>query len=116
MSLDISDKDLRKKAKYLCGGVCTCDNKCLRDACHIIRVMAEVSDAQVELARRFLEQTIIPTRQSQFLKLHPKAVVKDGFLRICPALIDSDIACDQSVTCDECAEKYWLEEVLGNEL
>lgn len=115
MSLDISDKDLHKKAKYLCGGVCTCDNKRLGEACDIIRVMARASDTHIKLAQKFLEHTHIPTRQSEFLKKYPNACSDEGVLRICPKDIDTNFECKDNGyyhDCRACRKTYWMEEAL----
>lgn len=115
MSFDISDKNLRKKAKYLCGSVCTCDHKRLGEACEIIRVIAHASDVQIDLAMKFLAHTHIPTRQSEFLKKYPSALFVEGVLQICPQEVDTNHKCEDNGyhhDCRVCKKMYWTEEVL----
>lgn len=55
------------------------------------------------------------TRQSEFLKLFPRAL-KDlnGVLRFCPQEMDSSFPCPiivKRTPCANCRRKYWLEEV-----
>ena len=115
MSLDISDKDLRKKAKYLCGSVCTCDNKRLGEACGIIYAMARASDKNIELARKLLEHTHFPTRQTEFLKKYPNARSYEGVLEICPKDLNTNFECKDNGyyhDCRACRKTYWMEEAL----
>ena len=55
------------------------------------------------------------TRQSEFLKLFPRAL-KDlnGVPRLCPQEVDLSFPCPRIVKnnpCANCRKKYWLEEV-----
>lgn len=51
------------------------------------------------------------TRQDNFLKLYPKALLKDGVINICPGKLDGDLNrfCYDYNDCQECRNKYWLE-------
>lgn len=57
------------------------------------------------------------TRQSEFLKMFPKAVIDedDGILCIRPCDIDESIGCTNGKGCDDCYRKYWLAEVTDND-
>lgn len=57
----------------------------------------------------------IKTRQSEFLKMFPNAVIDDGVLCISPCKIEKDIVCVNGKSCDECCRKYWLAEVTDND-
>lgn len=57
----------------------------------------------------------VKTRQSEFLKLFPNAVIDDGVLCISPCKIEKDIVCVNGKSCDECFRKYWLAEVTEND-
>lgn len=57
------------------------------------------------------------TRQSEFLKMFPNAVIDeyDGILGIKPCNIDESIGCTNEKGCDGCRRKYWLTEVTDND-
>lgn len=59
----------------------------------------------------------VKTRQSEFLKLFPDAIIDedDGILRIIPCFVDESIACTNEKSCDECRREYWLAEVTDND-
>ncbi len=59
----------------------------------------------------------VKTRQSEFLKMFPKAVIDedDGILCIRPCDIDESIGCTNGKGCDDCYRKYWLAEVTDND-
>lgn len=59
----------------------------------------------------------VNTRQSEFLKMFPNAVIDedDGILCIRPCDIDESIGCTNGKGCDDCYRKYWLAEVTDND-
>lgn len=59
----------------------------------------------------------VKTRQSEFLKLFPNAVIDEdnGILCIKPCVIDESIGCTNGKGCDDCCRKYWLTEVTDND-
>ncbi len=59
----------------------------------------------------------VKTRQSEFLKMFPNAVIDedDGILCIRPCDIDERIGCTNGKGCDDCYRKYWLAEVTDND-
>lgn len=59
----------------------------------------------------------VNTRQSEFLKMFPNAVIDedDGILCIRPCDIDERIGCTNGKGCDDCYRKYWLAEVTDND-
>nr|DAW12237.1 MAG TPA: hypothetical protein [Caudoviricetes sp.] len=59
----------------------------------------------------------VKTRQSEFLKMFPNAVIDedDGILGIRPCDIDESIGCTNGKDCDDCYRKYWLAEVTDND-
>ena len=59
----------------------------------------------------------VKTRQSEFLKLFPNAVIDedDGILGIRSCDIDERIGCKNEKDCDGCRRKYWLTEVTDND-
>lgn len=59
----------------------------------------------------------VKTRQSEFLKMFPNAVIDedDGILCINPCTIDGSIGCTNGKGCDGCRRRYWLAEVTDND-
>lgn len=57
------------------------------------------------------------TRQSEFLKMFPNAVIDedDGILGIKPCDMDESIGCTYEKGCYSCRRKYWLTEVTDND-
>lgn len=56
------------------------------------------------------------TRQSEFLKMYPRAKINDGMIDICPAKMCGDVKCEYSTLerikrCSECHKDYWLSEI-----
>ena len=56
----------------------------------------------------------VKTRQSEFLKMFPNAVIDDGVLCISPCKIEKGITC-AGKNCDDCYREYWLAEVTDND-
>lgn len=66
----------------------------------------------VRIVEEWAKDNPAKTRQSEFLKIFPKAKMFDDVLYICPARIESDFACDNHmIGCSFCLKKYWLAEV-----
>ena len=59
----------------------------------------------------------VKTRQSEFLKMFPNAVIDEdnGILCIKPCEIDESIGCTNGKGCNDCYRKYWLTEVTDND-
>lgn len=62
----------------------------------------------------------VKTRQSEFLKLFPKATVCNHVLSLCPRFYCSDfLGTDfqecKATNCDKCRCEYWLAEVTDND-
>ncbi len=73
----------------------------------------------VEIVERWAKEHPRKTRQSEFLKMFPRAEkLSDGILSFCPENMDAKLECPERVknlrgecACSECRKKYWLEEV-----
>lgn len=98
-----------------------------KDGMCMVRRMAVLDDTSVENIEE-IEKTVskveqwakdhpAKTRQSEFLKMLPNAVIDedDGILGIRPCDIDERIGCTNEKGCDGCRRKYWLEEVTDND-
>lgn len=58
------------------------------------------------------------TRQSEFLKMFPKAEIKDDALWMCPKYINYDYRPEENcyeISCSDCKHKFWLAEVSDND-
>ena len=62
----------------------------------------------------------VKTRQSEFLKMFPDAVIKNGTIAICPQNVcegytpEDGCACT-STACGLCRKRFWLTEVTDND-
>nr|DAM97724.1 MAG TPA: hypothetical protein [Caudoviricetes sp.] len=72
----------------------------------------------VEIVERWAKEHPRKTRQSELLKLFPRAsMTADGIIAFCPDSMDSEFECPRKTRdnidpiCGECRRKYWLEEV-----
>lgn len=70
----------------------------------------------VEIVERWAKEHPRKTRQSELLKLFPRAEkALDGTLKFCPQEVDSSFACPlilrNGTSCEHCREEYWLEEL-----
>lgn len=82
-----------------------------------IGLFGECPEKAVEIVERWAKDHPRKTRQSEFLKMFPRAdVTVDGMIAFCPENMDSEFKCllksgggrDQ---CTGCRREYWLEEV-----
>ena len=72
----------------------------------------------VEIVERWGKEHPLKTRQSEFLKMFPRAsMTADGIIAFCPDSMDSEFECPRKARdnidpiCGECRREYWLEEV-----
>lgn len=77
--------------------------------------LVESIEETVSKVEQWAKDHPIKTRQSEFLKMFPNAVIDDGVLCISPCKIEKDIVCVNGKSCDECCRKYWLAEVTDND-
>lgn len=89
---------------------CLLDQKC--------RPSANVEPEEVvELVEEWAKNHPIKTRQSEFLRMFPNAMINesDGILCITPCSIESkSIGCTNGKSCGDCRREYWLTEVTDN--
>lgn len=82
-----------------------------------IYYMAQHPQEVVEIVERWGKEHPLKTRQSEFLKMFPKAGRgEDGLIVFCPEDFDSKFECPLKRgsghdLCGECRKNYWLEEV-----
>lgn len=83
-------------------GICTCSAR--------YEANPELIVAAVEEWRK---DRPAKTRQSEFLSLYPNALLLDGVIDVCPAVIDTTknkSACPEN-SCGPCMRKFWTEEI-----
>lgn len=87
----------------------------------VCEVLLHIKDEKASRVKSIVEQWAkshpVKTRQSEFLKMFPDAVIDedDGILCINPCTIDGSIGCTNGKGCDGCRRKYWLAEVTDND-
>lgn len=90
---------------------CLLDQKC--------RPSANVEPEEVvELVEEWAKDNPIRTRQSEFLRMFPNAMINesDGILCITPCNIEGkSIGCPNGKSCGDCRRDYWLTEVTNND-
>lgn len=78
---------------------------------------ATFSEEAVEIVEKWSKEHPLKTRQSELLKMFPRAEQgEDGLVVFCPENFDSKIECPSKKgggygQCGECRKNYWLEEV-----
>ena len=68
----------------------------------------------VSKVEQWAKDNPVKTRQSEFLKLFPKAEIKDDALWMCPKYISYDYRPEENcheISCGDCKRKFWLAEV-----
>lgn len=79
--------------------------------------LVESIEETISKVEQWAKDHPVKTRQSEFLKMFPNAVIDedDGILGIKPCYIDESIECTDEKGCDGCRRKYWLTEVTYND-
>ena len=71
-------------------------------------------EGAVETVKKWSAEHPAKTHQSEFLKLHPNADVREGILNLCPRGVDLNSVkievCKRSL-CSKCKKQYWPAEV-----
>lgn len=96
---------------------------CKDGMCMVMRMVRldDVLDESIEETISKVEQWAkdnpIKTRQSEFLRMFPKAEIKDDYLWMCPKYINYDYNPEENcheISCSDCKRKFWLTEVTDN--
>lgn len=99
-----------------CGACSLCDF-CAQD--YSEQVTYQVAEQAIANAEQWAKEHPIKTRQSEFLKMFPSALIDGGSLCICPKILDpktysTDTGCSQicnGITCKACRRDFWLKEI-----
>ena len=81
--------------------------------------MAQHPQEVVEIVERWGKEHPRKTRQSELLKMFPRAsMASNGTIDFCPISFDEEFTCPEKgkfdsgeCRCPDCRKKYWLEEV-----
>lgn len=71
---------------------------------------AKYPETAVEIIEKWSAEHPVKTRQSEFLKLFPRAAInKNGMISICPRLLDTTFKCPNvfNLPCESCIKDYW---------
>ena len=82
-----------------------------------IQSRGDNAESVVEIVEQWAKVNPVKTRQSEFLKLFPKAEIKDDTLWMCPKYISCDYRPEENcheISCSDCKRKFWLTEVTDN--
>ena len=107
-------KELRRICKsHPAFNVCPLNSK----FCYIAN-MCEDAEKAVKIVEQWAKDHPVKTRQSEFLKMFPKAAKNGRVLDFCPKDLDIDYMppkrCE-NISCSACKTGYWNEEVTDNE-
>lgn len=72
----------------------------------------------VKLVEEWAKEHPVKTRKSEFLKMFPKAEIKNDYLWICPKYLDCDYRPEENcykISCGDCKREFWLTEVTDND-
>ncbi len=76
------------------------------------------SEEMVNIADGWAKDHPVKTRQSEFLKVFPKATISNHVLSLCPKFycvnfLGTDFQECKGIKCDKCRCEYWLKEIEG---
>lgn len=89
-------------------------------SCNLLDIKPEEFAQMYDAVAEWSDSNPIKTRQSEFLKIFPRAKVRDGVISLCPqiyciTILRTDFTgCDQN-DCAKCRREYWLAEVTDND-
>ena len=72
------------------------------------------SDEAVDIVEEWSKENPAKTRQSEFLKMFPKARTDNNIIDLCPAALDSSFTCNlkkHCISCSTCRKNYWSERI-----
>lgn len=78
----------------------------------------EKAEKAVQIVEQWAKEHPVRTRQSEFLKLFPRAEIKDDALWMCPKYINYDYRPEENcheISCSDCKRKFWFTEVTDND-
>ena len=107
-------KELRRICKsHPACNVCPLNSK----FCYIAN-MCEDAEKAVKIVEQWAKDHPVKTRQSEFLKIFPNAVIKNGTIAICPQNVCESYTPEDGciyTACGLCRKRFWLAEVTDND-
>ena len=115
-----------KEKSRMCNAFNLCDGGGYKEKCELYKEGLTCADytndypeKAVEIVERWAKEHPRKTRQSEFLKMFPRAsMASNGTIDFCPNSFDEEFACPEKgkigraeCECPDCRKKYWLEEV-----
>ena len=115
-----------KEKNRMCNTFNLCDGGGYKETCELYKEGLSCADyinahpeKAVEIVERWAKEHPRRTRQSEFLKMFPRAsMANNGTIDFCPNNFDKEFTCPEKVSiyqgecqCPDCRRKYWLEEV-----
>jgi hypothetical protein len=113
--------DYLKKSRRMCkssGGCDTCVAYIDGECCIDFGAKSGKEKETVAIVEQWSKDHPAKTRQSEFLKMFPKAEMDGEVLSMCPKFVENiyrpkEDCCN--TTCDDCRLAYWLTEVPDND-
>ena len=102
------------KTQYrLCRSKDSCSECPLQDKekCGCIMDKIEYVEKAVQIVEQWAKDNPVKTRQSEFLKIFPKAWLQEGVIDICPDRVSGENICEYDERCGECKKDFWMAEV-----
>lgn len=95
--------------------------------CMVIRIgslggdSAKSIEETISKVEQWAKDHPVKTRQSEFLKVFPKATISNHVLSLCPkfycvSFLGTDFQECKGINCDKCRCEYWLAEVTDNDV
>lgn len=109
-----------KEAIRICNTTNDCEECPFRNfkatfPCHswVDSVDAANPEKAVEIVEKWAAEHPKKTRKSEFLKTFPNAAIRDSHIDIKSCEVDTEFKCPDrnTVSCGECKQRYWHEEV-----
>ena len=118
------DVEYTKTLRRLCESQANCPECPLHENCEEDNYgycngnASEYVEKSVHIVEQWAKDNPIKTRQSEFLRMFPKAEIKDDYLWMCPKYINYDYNPEENcheISCSDCKRKFWLTEVTDND-
>jgi hypothetical protein len=89
-------------------------------SCNLLDIKPEEFAQMYDAVAEWSDSNPVKTRQSEFLKMFPRAKVRDGVISLCPqfyciTLLGTDFTGCNPNDCAKCLREYWLAEVTDND-
>lgn len=110
-----------KQLDRICKSHVSCESCPLGDGTCSIRYIGRNGESVVKIVEQWAKEHPVKTRQSEFLKVFPKATISNHVLSLCPKFycvnfLGTDFQECEGINCDKCRCEYWLAEVTNNDV